>query len=461
MTKCIVMCGSTESLRALREAFRNLGVDLVDRDYEMEHELLDALKDDVSIDAVLLVEQAVTGIDGGKYGLVERIRAVDETVRILVCVSSEKRDGAYENWAYKHSVYDIYYPVKESYDIGRMAEHIMQGRIPSDKSTGGKAPPATPEPKEKRSGLFGHFGKNNNEPAKSAPPVKPLITRTLPEASTDTQEAESPARKPKAKRGEKAGAFFTRSKNEKPQMIQPEVIIKEVPVEVIKEVRVEIPVEREVVREVVREVEVPVIREVPVQIPTDRMGYSGIYTVAVFALSHGAGATTAAEGVARILSRYGRTAALSIDGKNDLMQSRGKFDLVSLGKQDDPVAAIQNAASGVYDFLVVDFGTLFDLSHSGTPNTAGLSALNSLILEFFRANLHIGMCFTSPWHIGKLNFFSKHEYLAERVAQGDYIFLSDNPVKQSALSLYSRGDVTYEQILAKFISAPQKHGRGR
>lgn len=129
-------------------------------------------------------------------------------------------------------------------------------------------------------------------------------------------------------------------------------------------------------------------------------------------VSHGAGATMTAVQLANWLSAFGKTAVIAFDGQEDLLyaEKKSKVDYIvpSIGrKKEELVKALQMG----YSFILLDFGTLLDISPTGQINSSYLVDRQEDVQEFLRCQYKIVFSFTENWHIGKLQYFQKNESL--------------------------------------------------
>ena len=531
ITKAICMCGNDESLRRLILAFKPKGIELINKDYQLDQDIIEVLMHDPDIEALLVVEQTTLGLEGGKYGLIEKIREHDSTVRIIICSSTDIIDKKFTNWCYGHGVYDIFYPKKEQYDIALIAEAIKNGRLPTSNANGKgdkanqsngnsagsglfrkkpdpdypqlKKPKQQiiepndilPEPKPKRE----KKEKSLKVPKEQIPkkpkglkpfldmkpaftPVKPPVTTAeMPIMSENVFASIEPvttvSAQPNVAEIINPLEIETNNLYDLPVEVVREVeVIKEVPVEVVKEVEVikEVPVEvvREV--EVVKEVPVPyeVVKEVPVphevikkvEVPVYISKRAGTYIIGVFNISHGAGATSMAYALASELHKTDeKVALLEVDNKADISLAKGKFPRIVSATTEEALRNLQLYSISDYSFIVVDFGSIFNINSKGKLVDDHLSEKKQLINEFFRCHLHIGMGFSASWHASKLTFFNdKDNSLISDQFRNNLIVILDNEISRSKFSnlqLYNREQATANMLVKTYLGQEPKRRR--
>lgn len=480
MIRTIGMFGSEQSIRELRPVFRDSGIDLAEHDFVTAEEVIEELSQD-EVDVVLMIERMSFGVDNGKYGLVTKIREADPTVRIAFCAGTPQKDHEFENWCYKYRVYDIFYPDKGGqFNIAEIASCIKKGRLLADANEDGakqesasshqgggrerknpfenltnrlvlknpfnKKPKGTPKVQTE---VLERVYEEDQEPMGEDDFSKPMILdprtsiREEPPAAAQYQkpveqepiEPVLPVAQTSPPDSDKLPA------HDKPPAPTPQVIIREVekPVEVIRVV--EKPVE--------------VIKKVYVDRPMEvtRPHHSGTYILGIFNLSRGAGATWTAVDIAEHLAGSGyKAVVVALDGRNDLKYQKGKAEYLVPEEDNGDTLVHFLAGNGRHEFIILDFGNLFDLSPSGKLQSYNLTDNRGKIGEFMRCNLHIGMGFSAEWHANKIKYFTEHDVFSERIKSGGCVFFFDGDVKKLSrrypeLQLYHREAVTPVELL--------------
>ncbi len=406
------MLGNDQSLKMLGEAFKKDEIELVNRDFITWEEIVEFLCQGNKVDALIVVERL--SLVDGREKVINEIRAVDPEIRIIWFFISAQKDAGFENWCFKQRVYDFFYPeADKGFNISAITACIKKGRITLKETE--------PEPRHDRDSNFKRiFGKYGSAKMGSG--------------------------------GEgRSGSGKRKGIIDKPVEVIREVIkevVVEKPVEIIKEV----PVEKSSGEPLIIEKPVEVIKEVFIKAPIVR----GLVSVAVYALTGGAGATSMVVSLAEYLSEFGKTAAIGIDGSNDLSYVKGKADYFVLPKDDEIAGAMYELTQNQYQFIVGDYGNLFDIFNNGSLNLERMQTKKSLLPEFFRSNFKIGLGFSAPWHIGKLKFFMEHDMFSGKLDDGSYLFIFDDEVQKikkrfGFSQIYNRNEFKTEKILEKIV----------
>ncbi len=396
MIRTIGMFGSEQSIKELRPAFQESDIDLMEHDFITVQEVLEELNHELGVAVVLVIERMSFGVEQGKYGLITQIREADPTVRIAFCADAAQKDHEFENWCYKYRVYDIFYPDKKGdFNISEIATYIKKGRLSAESSEDSTNIDISEEELTTKGGKGNKIGKGKKNTFEK-------LSKRL--------EIKNPFRREKV--------------NESISAIEePQVIIKEVEktVEVIRVVEKPIEIIKEVVKNVYVDRTVEVIKR----------QNSASYLIAVFNLSRGAGATQTTVNMAEALAGLGHSVAVvAMDQKNDLKYQNGKAEYIV--PEDDQADTLIHflAGNGKHDYIILDFGTLFELSPIGKLLNHNLADSKAKIGEFMRCQLHVGMGFSSEWHVNKIKYFVETDVFSERIKTGGYVFFFDQEVKK-------------------------------
>lgn len=160
-------------------------------------------------------------------------------------------------------------------------------------------------------------------------------------------------------------------------------------------------------RVVEKVVERPVIIEKEVIIDRPKV-VKGLLKIAAFSVSSGAGSTAMALRLAEHLSKYGKVAVIEVDGSSSVQYAKAfsNCEFRVLKKSEELGDALYELYRSGFNITVTDYGNLFKVSTDGTINEKDETAVNrTLLKEFIKADVKIGMAFTSPWQIEKLKFF--------------------------------------------------------
>ena len=165
------------------------------------------------------------------------------------------------------------------------------------------------------------------------------------------------------------------------------------------------PQKPKVVEKVI-EKKVIVEKEVIIDRPTV---VKGLLKIAAFSVSPGAGSTSMAIKLGEHLSRLGKTAVIEVDKSDSLQYAKliPNCKYRSLLKREELEDAMYELYRCGFNIIITDYGCLFKIGTDGTLDEDESSVNRGLLREFIKADVKIGMAFTSPWHIGKLKFFSR------------------------------------------------------
>lgn len=431
MIRTIGMFGSEQSIRELAPSFLESDIDLVNHDYITVQEVLEELSHGTGVDVVLVIERMSFGVEQGKYGLVSQVRAADATVRIAFCADAANKDHEFENWCYKYRVYDIFYPDKKGdFNIAEIANYIKKGRLTAE-SGEDSTKIDIGEPIANKQGLS------------KKKPFERLSNHLTAK-----------------KRISKENAPVNEVPVQKAEESKPQIIIKEVekPIEVIRVVEKPVEIVKEIVKNVYVDRPVEVIKR----------QNNGSFIIGVFNLSRGAGATQTAVDIAEQLAANAYSVVVvAMDHKSDLKYQSGKADYIV--PEDDQADTLIHflAGNGKHDYIILDFGMLFELSPSGKLLSYNLTDSKAKIGEFMRCHLHIGMGFSSEWHVNKIKYFVETDVFSDRIKTGGYVFFFDQDVRKNlkkyeGLEAYSRNDTTPTQfVLEKLLNLDESRVKKR
>ncbi|WP_324825081.1 hypothetical protein [Sinanaerobacter sp. ZZT-01] len=177
----------------------------------------------------------------------------------------------------------------------------------------------------------------------------------------------------------------------------------------------------------------------------------GAVTIGIFNLAHGAGATTSAVTIAEELQSQGfEVVVISMDDKTDLhyLDKKKKKATYIIPQLADKKIEVLAAYKSGCQFILLDFGNLFELSPTGQRKTERLADKEYEIEEFFRCNYKIAVGFSDEWNVGKLNYFINNPVFDDLET---FIFLirglTDRIAKQYNLNFCSSTDTALEILL--------------
>lgn len=180
-----------------------------------------------------------------------------------------------------------------------------------------------------------------------------------------------------------------------------------------------------------RVIEKPVIVEKEVIIDVPKV-VKGLLKIATFSVSSGAGSTTMAVKLAEHLSKYGKVAVIEVDGSSSIQcaKAHANCEYRVLKKSEELGDALYELYKSGFNITITDYGCLFKVRSDGTIDQEDESAVNRILLkEFIKADVKIGMAFTAPWQLDKLNFFLPDNAAFEGLcgkAHEELCFLTDD-----------------------------------
>jgi len=343
MPKCIGMLGGSEhTIKMFSMSLEKEGVEMLTKEFLTVEDVIEALTHE--IDAVFITEKACKGVVGGREEVLKKLRAADNTVRIIFCSDSDKRDVEFENFCPYQRISDIFYPEKNehgdlSIPIKPMAKCVKKGRL---------------EPNEGDTNIV--------ETAQLSSQIK---------GSSFFQQANALL--------DKAGDVFQKSKP-----------------------RVEY-VEKEVIRYVERDTPgVGGYADESLYIPEP----TGTAIIGVFNVCRGAGATTMAVELAKESGKRGtRVYVIAADGSDDLEYSKVNQKNVRMSTDPDVDAALLDAMCYGTQLIIFDFGLLLESDRHGNITT-DLTKVKKTANRLATCKLRIAMCLSANWHLTKLTPFT-------------------------------------------------------
>ena len=157
----------------------------------------------------------------------------------------------------------------------------------------------------------------------------------------------------------------------------------------------------------------------------------GLLKIATFSVSPGAGSTTMSVRLGEHLSRYGKTAIVEVDKSSSIQYAKSvaNCEYRVLHKAEDIGDALYELYRSGVNITITDYGSLFKVRTDGTINEDDESSVNrTLLKEFIKADVKIGLAFTAPWQIEKLKFFIPDNVVFEGLcgkAHEELCFLTD------------------------------------
>lgn len=175
-------------------------------------------------------------------------------------------------------------------------------------------------------------------------------------------------------------------------------------------------------------------------------GPSGKYTIGIFNVTHGAGATTASINLAKYFSLHGYiTKLVDLTGTEALSLIDIKDVEIGIGpKELDYFKRESNA-------LIMDFGTPYDITPKGDNFKISFGYSPENIREINKCNIKIILGFSDKWNVGKIKFFLNNEQWRE-VIDNSFVFLVAGSAKKLKseypdINIMNRDDDYKDEIL--------------
>ncbi len=190
---------------------------------------------------------------------------------------------------------------------------------------------------------------------------------------------------------------------------QNKVEIREKIVQVVETIEVPVEIEKEVIREVIIEKPVYILEHGPDQ-KVVRPTVSAL-SIAVFNLSHGAGATFTTLLLAKACQAAGyKTAVIACDGKSDLQRRKKDSIKVIIASEKNFESEIIKLNKEGFRIIILDMGNVVSISDEEVSQ-------NEILLEkLLKIQHRIGVGFSTEWHLPIL------DYYAQNFGQDDFIF---------------------------------------
>ncbi len=172
----------------------------------------------------------------------------------------------------------------------------------------------------------------------------------------------------------------------------------------------------------------------------------GKFTIAVFNVSRGSGATTAVASMAQYFAMHG------YDTKVADLSGTGAFELVKI---KDVEIGIGNGCLNDFkresNILIIDFGTPYDITPKGDNFKISYGYMPEYIREINKCTIKVIMGFSDVWNVGKIKFLLNNEQWKE-IIDDSYIFLTSGDSKKLKseypdINIMCRDDDYKEEIL--------------
>ncbi len=172
----------------------------------------------------------------------------------------------------------------------------------------------------------------------------------------------------------------------------------------------------------------------------------GKFTIAVFNVSRGSGATTAVASMAQYFAMHG------YDTKVADLSGTGAFELVKI---KDVEIGIGNGCLDDFkresNILIIDFGTPYDITPKGDNFKISYGYMPEYIREINKCTIKVIMGFSDVWNVGKIKFLLNNEQWKE-IIDNSYIFLISGDSKKLKseypdVNIMCRDDDYKEEIL--------------
>lgn len=183
----------------------------------------------------------------------------------------------------------------------------------------------------------------------------------------------------------------------------------------------------------------------------------GCRSIAVFGVTHGAGATNMVTTLAEFLSLSGKKViALNLSGGTEFQYVKGKAEYKDMKLTETGGEGIVNGQiyGDEYDIILIDLGTPFMIDADGQfcGVSPGYSYKNIELLK--KCSLKIVMVLSDVWHINKAEYFMTDDKW-RGIISNDYIFLFDKepPLKNkySEINMFNRNSQSFADEIARLF----------
>lgn len=372
------------------KVFDEYDIELVNRDFVTVDELSAALEKDKLAEYVLISDQALIGIENGKYEVIKKLRQKHPDVFIVMFINNEKHDETFINWAFGYKVYNIYYPFNDDgeFDLSKIVPEIAAKVMPAVKSPEGLV--------EKENELLKRESELKVKESEIIEMEEELL-KLKKESENKSEFKEKQNNKEIETKINSLEKELKAERSERENALDELERIKRESAEEIERIRSTIP-EKEIITKVKTVVK-----------------STGSTTIGVFSVSRGAGSSYTSCVLAEKLVMLGYSAAVvAFDGKSDLEYAEGKADYY-FATSDKKKLLLLQVINGGYDFVIIDFGTPFKINARGELENFPGNAEEHISgkEELMRTSFRIGLASAQPWHLNKLLFFEKLESFNE------------------------------------------------
>lgn len=460
----LAMLGNVESTKQLMPVFDKYGLKLLEKDYITIEELLDGIEENKA-EYALISDTALMGIEDGKKEVIRRIRKYNPDIFIALFFNSEKPDPQFRDWAFGYKVYNIYEAMDDqgSFNFSQIMPEIQEKAMP--------APIAVMPAIESDEALI----EKKRELELKEEDVKKRIAelhqqeQALEQLKQEKQEAQMKDVEGEAEKISELNRKIEEL-DQKNQIKQEAITDMEEEWEKEKEKLLsEMEQEKEAWKEALKRKTAEKIQKIQKE-ATERMQYhpgihsgavNGSITIGIFNLSHGAGATTTALRLAKFLSQYGKTAIMAYDDSMDLLYAKQKNCIVPTINEDKKASFLRLMQNG-FQFILIDFGKLFEINQAGKLNTSSLTGKKEAIEEFLRCKFKIALNFANEWNLEKLRYFEEtREYYLE-----SFLFVivegkkNEKKLMNYHLNICDRESSALEEMLEEWLGFQQTRRKG-
>lgn len=460
----MAMLGSSDSLKILKESnyFESYNINLINKDFVTFDEIELGLKENKNVEYLLISDTALLGYEDGKFNIIKNIRAINDNVFIVFLMNHEKPDEKFIDWAFGYKVYNIYYADSEgSFNFDVILEDLIAKQMPVKQLPIDIALKENELETKEKEILQKETELSERETQLNELQVK---LQVLQNCNKDNAQNNNMKANYKNEIEELKQKIFemhegkliaeTSIENLKQKFEKEKNAILDAVEKEKKEYRNKIDADAKArIKEVKEELKQSKITENT----TLKQKSLGSITIGAFSLSHGAGATYTSAALGELIAKEGyNVAVVAFDDTVDLQYKSKKEKRVAkyiIPKKGDKKADFLQTLNMGFNFVIVDFGCIFDISPFGKLNTGEfLSDKKMEIDEFLRCHYKIGIGFSAPWHEGKLDFFINNNM----VDHNNFIFSilgagSWDRSKKYNLNICERENDVIKQVLFNLI----------
>lgn len=432
--KVLAMIGSSEIVDYLAQKgfFEDYNIELENRDYATVDELLSGLKKSSNAKYVLLSDSALEGY--GVDNAIKHIREQFPNLIIAVFFNDAEYSERFQNWAYGHKVYHLYYSEDGNFNFEVIAKELSEANVLIAPSR------SEHEISDKENSTIIELEKKIDQNEQNAKREINVAKEQIEQKDIEIQRLKSELEQAKLK--EK-----TSNNQEEVSQIQKnlnstidaktelEYVLSEMQgkhlqemqglQEEMRELQEKIRMQEQVYKKELAErdkIEEDLIKqneEIRAAIKASKAGPTlkapgtgTIMTIGIFAISSGAGSTYTSIALAEALGEKGySTVIVPMDLKEDISCIELQYSHAFAPDTNNNKDMLVEAVNQQWDFIIQDFGRVFPINANGNLESGDVSNYIEDVKELKRCSLKIAVGFSEPWHIDRFRYFIENPVL--------------------------------------------------